>query len=75
MWLLPRIHPPATAAGDMKTGPPRIPLRGGPFVVLRTLADQPYTGTGRSVRKELRARFRRLFTVPTGMPISSAISS
>jgi hypothetical protein len=34
-----------------------------------------HTGTGSSVRKELRARFSRLFTVPTGIPISSAISS
>jgi len=33
------------------------------------------TGTGSSARKALRARFSRLFTVPTGMPIASAISS
>ena len=44
------------------------PLRGRP-------GRGAQTGTGRSMRKELRARFRRLFTVPTGMPISSAISS
>lgn len=33
------------------------------------------TGTGRSVRKAFRARLSRLFTVPTGIPMASAISS
>src|SRR5690606_8509826 len=40
-----------------------------------TAPAPPQTGTGNRLRKECRARLSRLFTVPTGIPIASAISS
>lgn len=39
------------------------------------VAGSFHTGTGSRFLKECRARLSRLFTVPTGIPMASAISS
>ena len=66
----PQSRAPAPPAWDGR----RSLARASAFA-LTHFALSVQTGTGRSMRKALRARFSRLFTVPTGMPMASAISS